>query len=111
MGKVESNHEMPAKLPHHRGWHHELSEPEAEAPQGFAHELEHQADMGAIWALVLKIIDKMAHVLVTSKLAISITKMPENFPLEYGLVLTVGFRTENLEGSIFVLIFGAAKLG
>ena len=82
MGEVESHHELPAELPHNRGWYHALSEPDPEAAQGFAHELENQAYIGTVGALVLEIIHEMTYKLVASKLAIPITKMSENFPLE-----------------------------
>lgn len=49
---------------------------------------------------MLEIIHEMAYILVASKLAISIAKMPENLLFEYGSVVTVALCTKNLERSI-----------
>lgn len=66
--------------------------------------------MGAIGALVLKILHEMAYVLVASKLAISIVaKVSENLPLKYWSILTVALGAENFERSVFVLVIWAAS--
>jgi hypothetical protein len=111
MGEVESDHELPAKLAHNRGWNHALSEPDAKAPQGFPHELKHRAHMGTIGPLVLEIVYEMAYKLVAGKLAIAIAKVPENLALKYRLVLTVALCAQHLECSVFVLIVRTARIG
>ena len=108
MSKIKGRHEFDGEPPHHRVRNHALFEPGAEAPHRLSHKLEDKTHMSAVRPLVLEVVDEMANIIVAEQVTGSTTKMSEDLPLKYGLVLVVGLGTEHLEGEIFVLIIGPA---
>lgn len=81
-----------------------VSEPGAKAQQGLPHEIENEANVSSVGALVLKIIDEVAYVGIAELTFISIiAQVFEDLPLKNGVVFSVAFRTQYLESAKCVL--------
>lgn len=74
-----------------------LREPNAEAAKCLAHEFKHKACMGAVWALMLKIIDKVTNIVVAQLVTTPISKMGENLLLKGVVSLAVAYRAQHLQ--------------
>lgn len=75
-------------------------EPGTKTPQSLPHELENEANVSSVGALVLKIIDNVAYVGVAKLIFISIiAQVFEDLPLKNWVVFSVGFRTQYLESA------------
>lgn len=86
MGVVQRENELDCEPPHRHVRNQTVFEPGTETSQRLSHEREHKTSVGAIWALVFKIVQEMADVSMAENLGISITEMPEDFSLKYRMV-------------------------
>lgn len=100
MGIVECSKEVKAESSHEWIWYHGLVEHGPECLQGFSHQLQHEAYVGPVRAAVLKVVDKMADVLVTKMRPVGITKVSQDLSLEYVLVGAVAIGAQYLHGII-----------
>lgn len=104
VSKVEGTHQLEGELAHEQGRHHVFFEPDAEGPEVFSHQLQHEADVVTVRALELEIIDEVANVFVAQQFPVTGAKVSENLPLEDGTILAVTLRTQNFESPKLVLV-------
>lgn len=100
MGIIECSKEVEGESSHEWVWYHGLVEHSPECLQGFSHQLQNEAYVGPVRAAVLKVVDKMADVLVTKMRPVGITKVSQDLSLEYVLVGAVAIGAQYLHGII-----------
>jgi hypothetical protein len=64
VGKVQGQQQLYREASHHIGWDHTFAEPSTETSNSFTVDLENQTNMFPIWAFVLKVVYKMANMVV-----------------------------------------------
>lgn len=73
-----------------------LREPKTEAAKCLSHEFKNKACVGAIRALMLKIINKVTNVVVAQLIALPISKMGKYLLLKGVIPLTVAYGAQYL---------------
>jgi hypothetical protein len=86
---VQSHEKLASDFSHDRIGKHLVLEPYPEAMQCLANQLKHKTDMVSIGAPLLKIIYKMADMIVAGMGLVCLSKMRQNLPLVDRPVLTV----------------------
>ncbi len=109
VGVVDGDNQLGGEPTHERVGNHAVFEGCAEAGHGLAHELEDEADVGAVGALVLKVLDEVADVVVAELGLVAFAEVSEDLALEDGLSAAVGVGPEDFEGEVLLLVVVTAE--